>query len=60
LAGQTPHDVYALADVGTILKVLVELLDSGAIDEEKFIREAREAVLRLETILGGSGDVGGS
>jgi hypothetical protein len=52
--------VYALADVGTILKVLVELLDSGAIDEEKFIREAREAVLRLETILGGSGDVGGS
>ena len=55
MAGQHPQDVFSLADLGSLVRVLVEELDSTRIDGEKFIREVREAVRRAEIVVAAAG-----
>ena len=50
MAGQFPQDVYVLADLGSLVKVLVEELDAGKMDPEKFVSEVREAARRAHVV----------
>lgn len=49
--GQHPFDLYALADLGSHVKVLLEELDAGRIDSEGFVAEVRGAIDRVEAVL---------
>ena len=49
--GQHPLDLYALADLGSQVKVLIEELDAGRIDGERFVAEVRGAMARVEEVL---------
>ena len=50
MAGQFPQDAYVLAELGSLVKVLVEELDSGRMDVERFVTEVREAARRAHVV----------